>query len=368
MQRNVLLTGSTGILGSRTLIELLRDSNTHIYCPVRCRDNAEPLARIQHAISIYAPTLDADYASRIHPFVCDLTSDCIASKLSTLIDPERIDKVIHSSALTSFMSSHKELSFSNQNVTLKMVDFVNKYQTDESIFVSSYSIFGRLLFAKGHMATTDLDKGQDFASLRYAESKFKTELLLRDKIDKNLKTAIVRPGNLHPDSDTGFHPALTTRNDDFFFDMLNFFFAADSVPTGNFRYDVTPVNHVAKAIAAYSPKSSLETVHLVTPTPPSLDEIYNFVKKFRPELKGVPAREFFSSTSTQNNKKHRPLRLLTLWAKEFNIYFEESASFDSHFDKQQWPTNEELIGLYYSSWKKKNEERNESYEMVGMGR
>ncbi len=182
----------------------------------------------------------------------------------------------------------------------------------------------------------------------------------------------MRPGNLHPDSSSGFHPAQTTRSDDFFFDMLNFFFEADSVPTGNFRYDVTPVDYVAKAIAAYSPESSCETVHLVTPTPPSLDEIYSIVKQYRPEHVGVPAGEFFRKTSIQQNRKHRPLRLLSLWAKEFNIYFEDSASFESHFETKDWPSNEELIGLYYSSWKKKNDEKNNersvAYEMVGMGR
>ncbi len=373
MRRNVVLTGSTGILGSRTLIELLRDKNTHVYCPVRCQGTATPLERIQKAISIYSSeSLDENYADRIHAFVCDLSSDCIVTSLGKVIDPSQIHKTIHSSALTSFMSSHAELSAANQNVTLKMVDLVNKYSIEESIFVSSYSIFGRLLFNSGHITTNDLDLGQDFASLRYAESKFRTELLLRDRINKNLKSVIMRPGNLHPDSESGSHPAQTTRSDDFFFDMLNFFFAADSVPTGNFRYDVTPVDYVAKAIAAYSPKSSCETVHLVTPTPPSLDEIYAIVKKYRPELVGVPAKQFFQNTSIQQNRKHRPLRLLTLWAKEFNIYFEESARFDSAFTGQPWPSNEELIGLYYSSWKKKNDEkiqeRSENYEVVGMGR
>ncbi|MEZ4815711.1 MAG: SDR family oxidoreductase [Bdellovibrionota bacterium] len=368
MQRNVLLTGSTGILGSRTLIELLQDKNTHVFCPVRCTSGANPIKRILNAISIYSPGFDDSFADRIHPFICDLSSDCIVSGLEQLIDPSKINKVIHSSALTSFMSSHKELSHANQNVTLKMVDLVNKFSIEETIFVSSYSIFGRLLFSKGDISSQDLDLGQDFASLRYAESKFKTELLLRERINKNLKTAIVRPGNLHPDSTTGFHPALSTRGDDFFFDMLNFFFDADTVPLGNFRYDVTPVDKVAKAIASYSPKSSCETVHLVTPTPPSLDEIYAIVKRYRPELKGLPAREFFQNSSMQQNKKHRPLRLLALWAKEFNIYFEESAKFESYFDKEKWPTNEEIIGLYYGSWKKKQDERNLNYEVVGMGR
>lgn len=104
MLRHVLLTGSTGILGSRTLIELLRDENTHVYCPVRCRENTAPMDRILSAISIYSPSLSPNFVERIHPFVCDLTSDCIASTLSAVIDPERINKVIHSSALTSFMS------------------------------------------------------------------------------------------------------------------------------------------------------------------------------------------------------------------------------------------------------------------------
>lgn len=368
MQSNVLLTGSTGILGSRTLIELLRDPEVHVYCPVRANADVTAKDRILNSISIYLPKLDEQISSRIHAFTCDLSSDCVNSLLAEIVDPASIDRVIHCSALTSFMSSHQELSSSNQNVTLKMVDFVNKYSVKESIFVSSYSIFGRLLFTDCQIAQSDLDLGQDFASLRYAESKFRTEILLRSKIDPKLKTAVVRPGNLHPDSETGHHPALSTRSDDFFFDMLNFFFVSDLVPLGNFRYDITPVDWVAKAIANCHPQGSCETYHFVNPTPPSLDDIYNAVKQYRPDLQGEAARPFFSVTAPRYHRRYRPLRLLTLWAKEFGIHFEESAKFQSDFATASWPSNEELIALYFKSWKKKTDERIENYEVVGLGR
>ncbi len=368
MQRNVLLTGSTGILGSRTLIELLRDPDTQVYCPVRASDGTPPLQRILNAIQIYNPSLDENFAQRIHPFACDLSSDCLNTLLEEHIDPAKLDTVIHSSALTSFMSSHNELSYANQNVTLKMVDLVNKYSVPESLFVSSYSVFGNLLFKKCDITQRDLDLGQDFASLRYAESKFKTEILLRERINKKLKSAVIRPGNLHPDSVTGAHPALSTRSDDFFFDMLNFFFVSDIVPLGNFRYDVTPVDLVAKTVANFHPEASCETVHLVNPHPPSLDEICAAVQKFRPDLRGLPAKEFFQNTAASYHRRYRPLRLLTLWAKEFKIYFEESANYASDFDSSDWPTNEKLIELYFSSWKRKADEKIDAYEVVGMGR
>jgi thioester reductase-like protein len=366
MQRNVLLTGSTGILGSRTLIELLHDDDTHVYCPVRTNSTFLPFDRVRNSMRIYAPNISDAETSRVHAFPCDLTSDAIDSLVSEVIDPRKLDLVIHCSALTSFMSSHKELSSSNQNVTLKMIDFVNRYSVNESIFVSSYSIFGGNLFAKGEITQNDLDIGQNFESLRYAESKFRTEIILREKLDKKLKTAIVRPGNLHPDAGTGFHPALSTRGDDFFFDMLNFFFVSDQVPTGNFRYDVTPVDWVAKAIATFRPTKSCETLHLLNPTPPSLDEIHAVVKKFRPNQKGIPAKEFFTNVAGTLNRRYRPLRLLSLWSKEFEIYFEESAHFHSDFTDTSWPTNEKLIELYYKTWKGRTDEN--AYEMVGLGR
>ena len=73
MQRNVLLTGGTGILGSRTLLELLRDNNTHVFCPTRCQAQNSPQERVLNALKIYMPDLPTDYAERVHAYQCDLT-------------------------------------------------------------------------------------------------------------------------------------------------------------------------------------------------------------------------------------------------------------------------------------------------------
>lgn len=267
MIQNILVTGSTGVLGGYCVKYLLENTNLNITCLVRATSKEHGLQRQLHAINAYGAIKDPSLLSRLSILPGEITKEDFGlnpSELNSLY--EQIDCVLHMAASVSFFSSDSELKQINVEATRHIVNFVNKAKKTKLIYTSSYSIHGK---NKNSITFTedDFDIGQSFENIPYPKSKYQAEKIIRTELDNRKDFMILRPGNIYGDSEHGRYPFYYTQGNDIFYNLIKTFVETGVAPKFNFHLDMTPVDYVSKVIAMILTTDQYwsQTFHLFNP-------------------------------------------------------------------------------------------------------
>ena len=175
---NVLITGSTGFLGSHLLDEIFEREKGKIYCLVR---NVEKLK--QTLTYYFGQKYDAEIGGRIIPIVGDITEkDSLASL------PFDVDTVIHSAANVKHYGNYSDFAQVNVAGTENMLEYACSIKA-KFVFVSTTSVGGGVLERNGKgsvsFSESDIYIGQDLRNV-YIRSKFEAEKLVLGKITEVL--------------------------------------------------------------------------------------------------------------------------------------------------------------------------------------
>ena len=297
---NIFLTGVTGVVGGRLLVDLLEKTTATIHCLVRGTDESNARDRIANMVKIYAPSLDIHewMRTRVNPIVGDLSQyrfGWSSQQYSDLLD--KIDLVIHNASVVKILEDYARLKPINVEGTSRMVGFCLETKTRKFVYVSSYCVIGSKLYDKTKVRYTeaDFDIGQSFDDLGYERSKFEAEKIVRKAENQGLNWTIVRPGNVFGDSKTGSYPLFSTVVPGVYYDIIKTVTQTGISFHSDENFDVTPVDYVARAIAYLGVEDGRfggKTYHLVNPDYKNYMDLIALLMEYGYPVRVVPYDDY----------------------------------------------------------------------------
>ena len=232
----VLLTGSTGYLGSFILHELLQ-YNCTVYCLIRGKD--EQHCRLKLATQMHhhlLPLSDADQIKVIQGDLNELKfglSDALYDQLSNVVDV-----VIHNGALVHWVYPYDKLYKPNVQSTMEAYKLCCLNKLKRFIFVSSTSVIS------GNMDAVDeedtLIQCKTGIKSGYGQTKWVCERVLQHAL---LPVNVIRPGYIVGHGKNG-----VTNSDDFIFRMIKGCQELKYAPIINNHINMCTVDYVSKVV------------------------------------------------------------------------------------------------------------------------
>jgi amino acid adenylation domain-containing protein/thioester reductase-like protein len=271
----VFLTGATGFLGARLLVELLERSDARVTCLVRASDEREGRRRIEEAVSFHGLTLGAD-ASR----VAVLSGDLERPRMGLSEEAHRelagaIDAVVHCAARVNVLAPYEALREANVEGTRRALRLA-ALGPQRFVLASTLSVF---VSADPCPSVCREDEGLEGTGRvfgGYAQSKWAAEQLVREA--ELERTTIVRLGLLTGDTETG---AMSER------DLFSLFCRGTAelgcVPESldaRLALDVTPVDFAAAAMAELVLCREPGTFHLASAQSLGAEELVGSLRDF----------------------------------------------------------------------------------------
>ncbi len=248
--KNILFFGTTGFLGIHILHELLENTNAHIYCIIREKDNINSIERFKQKYSFYYNNLDS-IINRITPITGDLNCErfnLLDQTYEYLCD--NIDCVFSTAAIVKHFGDSETFYKTNVLGTQKIVDFCIKNNIPFH-YTSTLSISGYGLTDVPNYTFTENDFyiNQKYNDNIYVKSKLQAESVILNACKyKNLKASIYRIGNITNRYTDGVFQENASENA--FLNRLSSIINLNCLPVEllDFKLEFTPVDYCAKFI------------------------------------------------------------------------------------------------------------------------
>ena len=201
MEETVLLTGSSGFIGSNLLLKWLSETRAHLVLLVRGRHGEAPRSRIEAVLAeLSGAEQTARFLDRIEVVEGDLALDRLGLSGSVYGDlAGRVSHIIHCAAAARFDLDLDEARKINVGGTRRVIDFAGACAKLARIdYVGTAYVAGK---RKGIIREDELDEGQEHNNT-YERSKLEAEVFVRERM-KDLPIAIYRPSIVICDSKTG---------------------------------------------------------------------------------------------------------------------------------------------------------------------
>ncbi|GAO13845.1 hypothetical protein UVI_02004360 [Ustilaginoidea virens] len=253
-----LLTGATGFLGSYLLHELLQGPRpaSRVICHVRAKDAASGLDRLEgisRAYGLWRP----EWAShnRVEVVAGDISRPQLGVAQETWARlADEVDVVIHNGAQVNWMLPYSSLRAANVMSTLacirlcaagkpKRLGFVSSTSTLDSAHYVSLSRKQGLAVSEGD----SLEGSRKGLGTGYGQSKWASEYLVREAGRRGLAGAVIRPGYVTGDAETGM--CVT---DDFLVRLWKGCLQLGARPAIANTVNTVPVKQVSRIVVASS--------------------------------------------------------------------------------------------------------------------
>ncbi len=311
---SILLTGATGFLGSYILRDLLsRRRKINVVAHVRGKSADTALRRVKETCRAYGFWAE-DWDSRIRCVTGNLgdpklgLSDEIWEELS-----QSVDIVIHNGALVHWVYPYSKLQAPNVQGTVDAIKLCAAGKPKTFIFVSSTSVLDNDYYVQlsdrlcsegkaGIPETDDLEGSSTGLTVGYGQVKWVSEYLTREAGRRGLRGAIIRPGYVSGDSQTG-----VTNTDDFLIRMLKGCIQLSAHPDISNTINMCPVDFVARLIvaAAFHPGPSLAVIQCTSHPRLSFNEYLGMLRTCGyhvPKVDYVPWRASLERYVAQENQ------------------------------------------------------------------
>jgi polyketide synthase PksN len=192
-----------------------------------------------------------------------------------------IDMVIHCAAKTSLTGSYEEVKEANVTGTKNIIDFTLKTVNKYLIFTSTHMFMGDIWHKeKNHLITeNDLILNQNFEHMGYQQSKFESEIYVRDAYEKGLRWMIFRTGNIMGKSTDGSYPLSKTSTPGLYYDIIKTTLDSKLALSTEYYFDITPLDYLCESIVALIKRGSLyETYHITNPHNITMNEFYRILQ------------------------------------------------------------------------------------------
>ena len=268
--KRVLLTGSTGFLGTHILKELISSTNFGvIYLLVRGNNPLEAEERVKKNFSSYYPE---EVLNNVTIVMGDLSKSDLGLSKNDRETLKKIDLVINCSAKVQHLGKKEDFEKANVDSVKNILNNLNSKNL-EFIQISTLSIFGKISNYKKKVYEHDLGLGQTFDNF-YDETKFQAEIYLENFFKSGGKGGVFRLGNILNDSDTGIMQVNIKENA--FTMMLQSLINTKSLwGLNDYKTNISPVNKCAELITRiiYNYELQGNVVNIYNPNLISLSEL-----------------------------------------------------------------------------------------------
>ncbi|MBI4423061.1 MAG: amino acid adenylation domain-containing protein [Elusimicrobia bacterium] len=279
----ILLTGATGFLGSRLLLELLARSGARITCLVRAASAREAERRVLDGLERQGLSLPAYERGR----VCALRGDIERPRFGLAPGEWRrlagtLDAIHHCAARVQLLASFRELEGPNVEGTRQVLRLLCEGRPKRLHYASTLSVFVSADSGSGVFREDDSPARARWVHGGYAQSKWAAEMLLREAEASAGPIAFYRLGLLTGDRRTGRLPDR---------DLLRLFIRGlarlgRAPEAKGLHVDITPVDYAAAALAHLSLGAAVDaerrTFHIANPRPLRVEELLAAVARRSP--------------------------------------------------------------------------------------
>ncbi len=284
--RNILLTGSTGYLGSYLTYYIFKTTDANIYLPVRGKDQNESIGRLKHKLNYYFGNEiinDKSFKDRVHILNSDLAKPQLGlstESYSNLVN--NIDVIIHAAANVSHYGEYTKYYASNVQSTLNLLQLAEEGIKKDFNYISTRDVVeqGYIENQKFYVLSEydSKDKLKQEYPNNYIKTKYEAENAVIDARKRNINTNIFRLGNLVFDSEKGgFQENITTNA---FFILLKAFVKVGAVNNLIDNAELSYIDTTAKGILALYNKINLK------------NEIYHLYNFRREQLSNIISEKY----------------------------------------------------------------------------
>ncbi len=284
---NILLTGSTGYLGTYLTVELMRatlKNKAILHLPVRGKTLEEAQKRFKDKIShIFGETDFNAIKERVKILRADLTEERFGMSEDQYNDlANTVDAVVHSAALVKHYGEYQDLYKNNVEVTERLLKFALKGKKKDFHFISTVDVGRGVIQDRNYLLFTEFchNEGQVPEHL-YIKSKLEAENKVIAYRIEGLNTSIYRVGNLTFDRGWGYFQENI--KDNFFYSLVKSVIKVGLI-SENMRelaFDLSYVDLSARFIVALLRIKNLanKTFHIFNPNRLPMMEMIELLKK-----------------------------------------------------------------------------------------
>ncbi|AFJ01561.1 putative non-ribosomal peptide synthetase [Methylophaga frappieri] len=272
--KTILLTGASGYLGSYLLNRLLRDTDYHLYCLLRCDDPEHGIERLIHSAAEKGLNIELN-TSRLTILPGELSepkfglSDTAYQHLA-----ENVDVVIHNASIINLMDPLSGLYPTNVEGVSHILSLASTTKIKPIHYISTIGVHHALPedTAQPVLEHTPVMHWRP-VTLTYEQSKIMAETLFGYAREHGMPVNILRPGTIT--WDTGEKPFI---NDDAFLKFYRACLAIKSYPASSLAVNIVPVDYVADCIVAItlSKTGKSENFHLVSEQSTPVETVYQW--------------------------------------------------------------------------------------------
>jgi myxalamid-type nonribosomal peptide synthetase MxaA len=274
--RRVLLTGSTGYLGSFILESLLRDTSAEIFCLVRASTPEKGLERIKKNMQFYRIWNEA-YRERIRPVVGDLAKPLLGLSEEQFEElAATIDTIYHSGALVNFVYPYATLKAPNVLGTQEVLRLACTTTLKGVHYISTIDVLLATHTPRPFLEDAPLKPPREVPE-GYPLSKLVAEKVVSIGRERGIPISIYRPGLIMSHTQTG-----ATQTSDYMLVTLKGYLQLGMLPVEPLPLDIVPVDFTARAIVHISRQASSvgKTFHMWNLERVPMSQIYEWIKSF----------------------------------------------------------------------------------------
>ncbi|WP_280270876.1 thioester reductase domain-containing protein [Nocardia wallacei] len=269
---NVLLTGSTGFVGSFLLRGLLDHTDAVIYCVSRGDSDRAVEARIRTAFDGYGLGLaDPD---RIRPIAGDLTRPELGMPEAVFDDlADRIDAVVHAGAQVNLVMPAERLAAANVSGTREVLRMAQRRGAATHL-ISTVEVFGP---GAGVVDEKTAATGCFAPRSGYGRTKHAAEAAAWQAASRGLPVTVHRLDRVSGDSRSG----VAQPGADDLWQLLRASLAVGMLPDTPLPISLTPVDFAASAVLALASTEAAagSTFHLSHPNPVRVAELAEALRR-----------------------------------------------------------------------------------------
>lgn len=252
---NIMITGATGFLGIHILYDLLKNTNTNIYCLIRDKNGIDGKTRLINKIKFYFDKDQSELINSIDKRIFIIKGDIGQKNLG--IDYNiykelgyKIDALIHSAAIVNHYGKKEIFNLVNVEGTKNVIAFCKEFHIKLN-HISTISISADFIADKINEETfyeNSLYIGQPYSKNIYIKTKFESEYLIWKEKNTDLNFTIYRMGNISARSFDGKFQENDYQNA-FLNRMISFCkLGAISEELLNYEFDMSPVDYCSKFV------------------------------------------------------------------------------------------------------------------------
>ncbi|MGG0657216.1 amino acid adenylation domain-containing protein [Rummeliibacillus pycnus] len=292
---SILLTGATGFLGSHILYDLLKNTDSHVYCLTRAKSIDEAKKRLVEMLKYYFGELPEAWLSRISPVLGDLSQEALGLTFETRMELEAtLDMIIHSAADVRHFGDESHFNNVNINGTKALLNLVKENTGIRFIYISTIGVPDDLAHSnlwEEYINTKPTYFSHNLENV-YTSSKFEAEKLIFKAMEEGTLATVCRMGNLTGHSVTGnFQKNIETNA---FYRMLKAVMTLGKIPEYTSLVDFTPVDLASRSIVelAMNNQTIRRTFHIVDPEPITFVQFISSLKELGYDIDLVDTESF----------------------------------------------------------------------------